>query len=753
MIFKDIIIEGGKKDLDKFHIAIMMDDIEGQVEFVNNTFCKIFGYSKAEIKKLDNYALVHPDERDIVFKRHKDRISKNKDAPEEYELRGITKDGKEIYLWAFSLIRYDDNKNPIGTINYLWDISRYKRLEHSLTERENELIQSETELQGILESTADGILAVDKNGKVKMTNKRFAKLWNIPSDILASGDDDILLSHVIDQLVDPEEFLKKVTKLYSSTERDFDTLHFKDGRIFERYSRPLMIGQENVGRIWSFRDVTERISAEKALKDSEEKHRSLIENSPIIIMRLDKNGIISFINYNYAGKEPHELVGKKLYDFIPQDFTESAKETIDKVFKTRETLSFENIEMNTDDRVTWYRNNVSPEVVSGEVESVILISMDITELKQLDIMRNEFVASISHEIRTPLTILRESLSILESGIVGKLSTDQLDIVNPCIGEIDRLSKIINNLMDMTKMDTKNIKLEYDTVNIIDLAKSVLYSFQNKADNKGLALEFKSSARELQVYCDRDRMIQVFMNLIGNAVKFTNSGFVRVNINAEDNDILCSIADTGEGIEDEDLGTVFDSFHQVGKVIRAGEKGSGMGLTICKGIVKSHKGKIWVKSKLGIGSEFYFTLPNISTEDFILQNLGEALDEAKKALTKTSIMLMRIDNYDALVKEYGYDSVTKIRNKVFNRVENDIAFGDFIHRYGDNNFVLQSNLTKQNMIVTVSRIKTIMDEIFSQYGKDFSVDVSTGIAVYPDDGETAEGLWEKAKNELTLQNSK
>jgi PAS domain S-box-containing protein len=206
MIFNDTVLKGSKKDLDKIHIAIMMDNLDGQVEFVNKSFCDLFGYSKTEIKKLDNYALVHPDERDIVFKRHIDRVSKNQGTPEEYELRGVTKDGKEIYLWAFSLIRLDGNKNPIGTINYLWDMSSYKKLAYSLTECENELIQSETELQGILESTADGILAVDKDGKVKMTNKRFAKLWNIPDDILASGNDDILLSHVLDQLVDPEEF-------------------------------------------------------------------------------------------------------------------------------------------------------------------------------------------------------------------------------------------------------------------------------------------------------------------------------------------------------------------------------------------------------------------------------------------------------------------------------------------------------------------------------------------------------------------
>ena len=568
-----------------------------------------------------------------------------------------------------------------------------------------------------------------------------------PEVLESEKDDDVLIRNALDQVVDPDQFLAKVQKLNKTKENVYDVLHLKDGRIFERYSRPLLIGEEGFGRIWSFRDVTDRINAEKALKNSEEKYRSLIENSPIIIMRLDRAGKISFINYKYAEKNPEDLIGKCLYDFIPQEFKESAKNTVDRVFETGQSLSFENVELNTYENVKWFSNSVSPEGTSGASNSVILIATDITELKQLDIMRNEFVASVSHEIRTPLTIIRESLSILESGITGELNNDQVDIVKPCLSEVDRLSRIINNLLDITKMDRQDIALEWEMVDIIDLAKGVLYSFQNQANNKSISLEFVTEHKELWAYCDRDRMIQVCINLIGNAIKFTHSGFVRLSIAEENNEILFTIADSGDGIDNEDLGTIFDRFHQVSKVNRAGEQGSGLGLTISKGIVKLHGGKIWVRSKVGVGSEFYFTLPKLSTGKYIGQSIDKIINESRSAHTKTSLLVLRIDNYEKLAKEFSSESVSQIRNRIFRNVEEEITIGDFMHRISDNEFIFLSNITKQNMTMMISKIKLIIKDLLKQYDGKFEVKISTGVAVFPDDGNDAWSLLSSAQQQL------
>ena len=159
----------------------------------------------------------------------------------------------------------------------------YEEIEQRTKELENESVkrkqaekavrESEDNIRTVLESTADGILAVDVQGKVRYSNRIFAEMWHIPRELLETGKDDQLLNHVFNQLTDPEVFVSKVEGLYGSSEEDFDVLYFKDGRIFERFSRPLKRNGMVEGRVWSFRDVTERKRSDEALRKSQETYR------------------------------------------------------------------------------------------------------------------------------------------------------------------------------------------------------------------------------------------------------------------------------------------------------------------------------------------------------------------------------------------------------------------------------------------------------------------------------------------------
>jgi PAS domain S-box-containing protein len=153
------------------------------------------------------------------------------------------------------------------------EIEEHKQAEEALQE-------SKLLLRATIESTADGILVVDKNGSVIHTNNRFAQIWGIPNEIIETGDDEKLLSYVLNRLKYPEEFLSKVQELYISANEALDTIYFKNGQVVERYSCPLKRNEKIVGRVWSFRDITEQKHAEEALRESEERLKAIFDANP-----------------------------------------------------------------------------------------------------------------------------------------------------------------------------------------------------------------------------------------------------------------------------------------------------------------------------------------------------------------------------------------------------------------------------------------------------------------------------------------
>ena len=228
---------------------------DGKIILANPILVKMLGYSSFEKLALRN---LEEDGFEPAYNRKQflERIETDGEI-KNLESVWTRQDGVTVYISESAKAIRDSSGTTLYYDGTVEDISERKIVEKALRESKNEL-------HVILESTADGILAIDNNGKVIKTNKRFAELWRIPISIYDTKDDTILLNYVLEQLVDPEEFLIKVRLLYKSTDEDNDLLHFKDGRVFERYSMPLLMDDLSVGRVWSFRDITERKRNEKA---------------------------------------------------------------------------------------------------------------------------------------------------------------------------------------------------------------------------------------------------------------------------------------------------------------------------------------------------------------------------------------------------------------------------------------------------------------------------------------------------------
>ena len=232
------------------------------------------------------------------------------------------------------------------------------------------------------------------------------------------------------------------------------------------------------------------------------------------------------------------------------------------------------------------------------------------ELKKFDQLKSEFVSIVSHELRTPMSIIKGSLSqILDPAAVTPPETRE-KLLAISLKNVNRLTHLVNNLLDLSKIEAGKIELHKEWVNFTVVAREVCHSFVPQAKEKNIEIRERFSSDSIMANVDKDKMIQVLMNLIGNSMKFVEKGFVQVSVDDVQDVIVCMVQDTGKGIAREDLPKVFGKFKQFGPQ-DSGTKGTGLGLSISKGLVELHKGKIWVESELGVGTKFIFEIPKNS----------------------------------------------------------------------------------------------------------------------------------------------
>lgn len=230
------------------------------------------------------------------------------------------------------------------------------------------------------------------------------------------------------------------------------------------------------------------------------------------------------------------------------------------------------------------------------------------ELQKLDKLKTDFINIASHELRTPITIIREGISQILEGIHGQITPEQTKLLNICFGTLERLKHLVDDLLDISKIEAGKLKLNPESIDLVNLAREVGALFHSKVKGMGLELKENFSSPTVMAYVDKDSIIRVFTNLIGNALKFTEKGHIEISVRDQPDQVECCVADTGRGISEEDSSRVFGKFEQFGDHQGAKEKGTGLGLNICKKIVELHHGEIWMESVLGKGTKFIFTLP-------------------------------------------------------------------------------------------------------------------------------------------------
>ena len=485
-------------------------------------------------------------------------------------------------------------------------------------------------IRATLDSTADGILAVNSAGKIVAYNRKFAEMWAIPESVLRSRDDNIALNFVLSQLKDPDAFLTKVRQTYADHEAHTDdVIEFRNGRVFARHSEPQRVMGKSVGRVWGFRDVTERKQAEVALVEERHLLRTLLDNLPDYIYFKDRDS--RFIRTNKAHAkafgldDPAQAIGKTDFDFFTDEHAQQAYTDEQEIIRTGQPmLAKEEKETWPDGRETWVSTTKMPlRDAAGNIIGTFGISRDITQRKEAEeeIQRakqaaeaasrakSEFLANMSHEIRTPMNGI---IGMTELALDTELTPEQREYLVMVKDSADNLLTLINDILDFSKIEAGKLSLDLIDFNLHDTLSNTVKTLAPRASGKGLELVCRtppSLPRDL--VGDPGRLRQILVNLVGNAIKFTEWGEVVLDVETQSQteegvELHFAVTDTGIGIPREKQELIFAAFAQADASTTRRYGGTGLGLAITSQLVKMMRGRLWVESEPGKGSTFHFT---------------------------------------------------------------------------------------------------------------------------------------------------
>ncbi len=243
---------------------------------------------------------------------------------------------------------------------------------------------------------------------------------------------------------------------------------------------------------------------------------------------------------------------------------------------------------------------------NGEKSGIVTVFRDITREREVDALRDSFLRTVSHELRTPLTSIIGFLELVKDDT--SLTEDKRRFLEIALDESIRLKDLINDLLDLSRMEAGTVTLDTTSVNCLELLSSLVESLSPLTKGKALQLSFNVSDPTLKVTADMPKLRRILVNLISNAIKFTPSGDVIVSAELQNDMVLFKVIDTGIGLMDTETGIIFEKFRQVDSSASRKYQGIGLGLSIVRELVDLHQGKVWVDSTYGKGSTFYFTIP-------------------------------------------------------------------------------------------------------------------------------------------------
>ena len=614
------------------HEYICILDLYGKITYANPYFIESFEFTIEELTRMNFGDLV---DTSYLNQYRFDVNELTSYSSQSIELPLINKKRQRIYVLASFSAAYDVNNSIQYFSVILTDITLKKESEKDLL-----LIRS------IFEASHDGIALISKK-KFVLVNDSFVRMFGYRSASEIIGQDPL-------DFVDKDDILKVSRYILNAEEGsdsparyDFKGRRRNDSLVELENSVSFYETNDEKFIVWVLRDITEEKKAQEALQISEERYRSISENIKESFYTVElEDGKLQTVFYTPAIKQitgygAEEFLGEeeKWQRIIYPDDFESTVTRLHNLYNDS-SRNFEVFEYRIIDalgNIIWIENKVTVKRNNkGEIQKVFGVVIDNTiskraeeelkksasELKELNEAKDRFISIISHDLRTPFS------SIL--GFTDFLLSDDPDITDEkreqYVGYIQESAKsmlgLVNSLLDYTRLQTGKIKFEPERINARSVVEKSIQILSGAALQKKIEL-VSNLDRDFFIHADEGLILQVFNNLISNAIKFTNAdGHIILNaqVDIEKRHVKFSVEDSGVGMKNEDITKLFKVDAKFTTPGTAGEKGSGLGLSLVADIVRKHGGDIWVESEVGKGSKFYFTIPIASTNILLVDDI-------------------------------------------------------------------------------------------------------------------------------------
>lgn len=589
---------------------------EGIFDYLSPAVEQITGYGAAEwMKHYTTYLTDNPINQEVIDSTETALRTGVERPPYLVEIRH--RQGHRVTL-EVSERPFVENGRVAGIIGIARDVSDRVRTETELAFK-TALLSAEHDL------SPDGILVVDDRGKMMQFNQRFVEMWGLTPDVVATRSDDAAIASVLAKLVSPDEFVERVRQLYLHPEEyGHDELALRDGRTFERHSSPMTAADGRyLGRIWFFRDVTDRKSLESLLVEARRHYQELYDSAPVMLFQVAHDGRILDCNaraLETLSYSRDRIVDVPFLDLFSGPSRSEARRLIRSLLKTG-TLSNEKLSIRTRDgeEVIVELDATAERDLDGRVFESRVSMRDVTvremqaqalaqarqELEVKDQMLHaeklralgEMLSGVAHELNNPLGAIIGFSELM----LGRGGSEELRQIHD---EAQRCARIVKNLLRFARRSPPEKKL-VDVRRLLEDAMELrAYHFRTQ----GITVTRELQERLPATFADEGQLVQVFLNVVNNAEDAVAArgaaGRIDVRAWSEDEWIYVSFRDNGTGIPRDRLRQVFDPFFTT----KEPGRGTGLGLSVAFGIIQDHRGRITAESEVGAGTTITIELP-------------------------------------------------------------------------------------------------------------------------------------------------